>query len=122
MSKRAGNRKLGVRLRVNLDAQVALGPGKADLLEAVAATGSISAAGRRLGIGYKRAWELLEAANAGFADPLLEASTGGPRGGGATLTPLGRDVLRRFRRMERAAARVCAADLAALRRRLRRPA
>lgn len=121
MTKRRDNRKLGARLRVNLDARVALGPGKADLLDAVAATGSISAAGRRLGISYRRAWQLIEAMNKGFATPVLEAATGGRHGGGASLTALGRDVLKRYRRMERATARACATDLAALRKRLRGP-
>ncbi len=103
------------RLRVVLDEGVFLGPGKADLLEGIAATGSIAAAGRRLGMSYKRAWMLVETLNGYFAKPLVQAATGGKAGGGAQLTPLGEEVLLRYRRMAAATEKAIAKDVAALR-------
>ena len=105
-----------LRLRVHLDAEAFLGPGKADLLEGIAETGSIAAGGRRLGMSYKRAWLLVETLNGYFAGPLVVAATGGKAGGGAQLTPLGREVLTRYRAMLAASEAACAKDLAALRR------
>lgn len=108
------------RLRVVLAPDVFLGPGKADLLEGIAATGSISAAGRRLNMSYKRAWMLVETLNGYFAKPLVQAATGGKAGGGARLTPLGQDVLLRYRRMAAATEKAIAADVAALRKQRKR--
>lgn len=77
-----------------------LGPGKAALLEAIVAEGSISAAGRKMGMSYKRAWQLVEAMNAGFHAPLVESARGGASGGGAHLTPAGHEVLAAYRALE----------------------
>jgi molybdate transport system regulatory protein len=104
----------GARLRVVLGPGVALGPGKADLLEAIAATGSISAAGRQLKMSYRRAWLLVEELNGSFQSALVAADKGGAHGGGAHLTELGARVLRHFRSMERKTQRAIAADLTAL--------
>ncbi len=109
------NLKVGVRLRLVLAPGVALGPGKADILQGIKETGSISAAGRRLGMSYKRAWQLVETLNGMFAEPLVAAATGGSGGGGASLTPMGDDVLDCYRRMEARAQRTLTADLDALR-------
>ncbi|MDD8024598.1 MAG: LysR family transcriptional regulator [Paracoccaceae bacterium] len=79
---------------------VMFGPGKADLLEAIAAEGSISAAGRRMGMSYKRAWSLVEAMNAGFTEPLVDSARGGAHGGGAHLTAAGETVLAQYRALE----------------------
>ncbi|WP_299363945.1 winged helix-turn-helix domain-containing protein [uncultured Paracoccus sp.] len=105
-----------VRLRIYLDDRTWIGPGKADLLALIAETGSISAAGREMGMSYKRAWTLVEGLNAMFGDPLVERMRGGAQGGGAVLTPLGKEVLTRYRAIEQAAERAGAADIAALRR------
>jgi molybdate transport system regulatory protein len=113
---RYGNRKLGVRLRVTLRKGIALGPGKADLLEGIRDTGSIASAGRRMKMSYTRAWGLVTEMNAEFRAPLVESAKGGAERGGASLTTFGSEVLDRYRRMERASARVVARDLAALRR------
>ena len=75
------------------------GPGKADLLEAIAAEGSISAAGRTMGMSYKRAWSLVEEMNTAFAEPLVASARGGAHGGGAHLTPAGAAVLADYRRL-----------------------
>jgi molybdate transport system regulatory protein len=89
-----------VRLRLPLGGGVAFGPGKAALLDLIAETGSIAAAGRRLGMSYRRAWSLVRETNAAFAEPVVVPARGGPEGGGATLTPLGREVLAHFRALE----------------------
>ncbi len=91
------------RFRVLRGDEIALGPGKADLLEAILAEGSISAAGRRLGMSYRRAWVLIDTMNRCFASPLVVASRGGGGGGGARLSPTGRRVLRLYRGVEAAA-------------------
>ncbi|MFC0341570.1 winged helix-turn-helix domain-containing protein [Paracoccus niistensis] len=101
-------------IRLFLDGSVMLGPGKAALLEGIARTGSISAAGRDLGMSYKRAWTLVEDLNTMFREPLVESARGGPGGGGATLTDAGRQVLTLYREIEAASAAVNAERLAAL--------
>jgi molybdate transport system regulatory protein len=108
--------KAAARLRLVLAPGIAIGPGKADLLEGISETGSIAAAGRRMGMSYKRAWQLADALNGYFSEPLIEAVKGGKAGGGARLTKLGENVLMRYRRMEAATAKAVARDLAALRR------
>ena len=90
----------GLKLRLLLGDMIAMGPGKADLLEAIRETGSISAAGRKLAIGYRRAWALVDAMNQCFRQPLVEGSAGGTRGGGARVTPFGEEVLRIFRAIQ----------------------
>lgn len=112
---KAGNRSLGARLRIVLEPDIAIGPGKADLLQGIEETGSIAAAGRRMGMSYKRAWYLVGTMNRCFKRPLVEASKGGRAGGGAWLTDLGREILARYRRMEALTAEVIEPELAALR-------
>lgn len=80
--------------------ELAIGPGKADLLDAIVATGSISAAGRRLGLSYRRAWLMADTMNRCWREPLVATTQGGARGGGARLTALGETVLRRYRDLE----------------------
>ena len=77
-----------------------MGPGKADLLEAIDRAGSISGAARDMGMSYKRAWDLVETMNRCFRQPLVATATGGSHGGGAHVTDFGHDVLRRYRDME----------------------
>lgn len=87
-------------LRIRFADGTRLGPGKADLLEAIATTGSIAAAARGMGMSYKRAWTLVETLNSGFGAPLVERARGGARGGGATVTALGHEVLETYRTIE----------------------
>ncbi|MGI4977052.1 MAG: winged helix-turn-helix domain-containing protein [Janthinobacterium lividum] len=103
-----------VRLRIDFDGGRALGPGKVRLLELVAETGSISAAGRAMAMSYRRAWVLVSALNATFRQPVVETRGGGAGGGGASLTAFGADLVRRFRAMEATAHAAVAQDLAAL--------
>lgn len=102
------------RIRITKGDDIAIGPGKVDLLEAIAATGSITAAAKALGMSYRRAWLLLDTMNRCFKEPIVEAEAGGQRGGGTRLTATGRAVIRRYREGERKAAKSAAADLAAL--------
>jgi molybdate transport system regulatory protein len=110
----------GLRFRIVLEPGFALGPGKADLLAAIAETNSITAAASRFGMSYKRGWSLIRELNGAFAEPLVETAKGGTGGGGsARLTPLGRHVLQRYRQMEADATAVIAAGVADLRRHLK---
>ena len=108
------------RLRITRGDDIAVGPGKVDLLEAIEASGSISGAARSLGMSYRRAWLLVDTMNRCFRAPLVEAEAGGKRGGGARLTRLGAEVIERYRRIERDAARAGAADIRALMRWVKR--
>ena len=101
-------------VRIDLEPGGRIGPGKIALLEAIAVHGSISAAGRVMGMSYRRAWELVDETNAIFGGAVAARQVGGRNGGGATLTPLGEDVVRRFRSVERAAADATQAHLDAL--------
>ncbi len=103
-----------VRLTLTLDSGARIGPGKADLLESVRSSGSISAAARALGMDYKRAWTLMDSLNRAFVTPAVVRTAGGPGGGGAVLTPFGEDLLARYRRIEAAAGQIATCDLEAL--------
>ncbi|MFV0512559.1 MAG: winged helix-turn-helix domain-containing protein [Jhaorihella sp.] len=92
-----------------------MGPGKADLLELIRDTGSISAAGRAMKMSYKRAWSLVETLNTMFRAPLVEPVRGGAGGGGARLTETGTVVLAQYRALEQAAAEAGADQVAGLR-------
>ncbi len=90
-----------IRTRVVVKDVRAFGTGKADLLEQIAAEGSISAAAKAMNMSYSRAWQLVDSMNSAFRRPLVESSAGGKRGGGATLTQQGEEVLAMFREMEK---------------------
>jgi molybdate transport system regulatory protein len=104
-----------IRPRIAFGPTCSLGPGKIDLLRAVAETGSISAAARTLGFSYKRAWLLIDTLNRGCGRPVVERSVGGRGGGGARLTPLGTALLRHYEAIEAACQEAAAAELGALR-------
>ena len=107
-----------LRIRIVFGEAEMIGPGKAELLERIDRCGSIAAAGREMGMSYKRAWELVGTLNAMFRDPLVERSRGGPGGGGAVLTEAGREVLALYRSFEHSVAEAGAAQLDALQSRL----
>ena len=107
------------KLRVYAGDVIAMGPGKADLLEAISVTGSISGAGRALGMSYRRCWELVSIMNAQFVEPLVVSMKGGSNGGGAELSAMGIDVLKRYRTMQRRAKKSIASDVARMRSMLR---
>jgi molybdate transport system regulatory protein len=90
---------LRVRPRIYHDGEIALGPGKAALLEAIADTGSIRLAAKGLDMSYMRAWTLVRTMNRCFTKPLVQALRGGREGGSARLTPEGRAVLALYRQI-----------------------
>jgi molybdate transport system regulatory protein len=115
---RAGPLKIKVQLYAG--DEPAFGPGRADILAAIESEGSISGAGRSLGMSYRFAWKLVESMNACFAERLVEAAPGGRRGGGARLTDAGRQVLQAYRELEtRIMSNADGESLEALRRLLR---
>lgn len=99
------------RFRVQIKHAVAIGPGKADVLQSVAETGSLAEAGRRLGMSYQRVWSMVDAMNHDFVEPLVLKQRGGASGGGAQLTPAGAQVLKLYRSIERDAQRAVARRL-----------
>lgn len=108
------------RIRILLGSAFAIGPGKADLLQAVERTGSISAAARSMAMSYRRAWLLIDTMNQCFRKPLVDTATGGKGGGGAQITPFGSQVLRCYREMEAAAGTSVARRFTAFSRLLRK--
>ncbi len=102
------------RLRIKNGADIAVGPGKIALLEAIAEIGSITAAARALGMSYRRAWLLIDTMNRCFKARVVETEAGGNRGGGTQLTAVGAEVVRRYRSIETRAAKAGASEIAAL--------
>ncbi|GAC1567945.1 MAG: winged helix-turn-helix domain-containing protein [Vulcanimicrobiaceae bacterium] len=107
-----------ISLRLKFDGDRLLGPGRVQLLELIAETGSISAAGREMSMSYRRAWTLVEDLNRTFREPLVEKQLGGSGGGGALLTPLGAEIVRRYRAIEARIATDSRADVRAIERAL----
>lgn len=101
-------------IRTVLSPGIAIGPGKADLLQGIAETGSIAGAGRQMGMSYKRAWYLIDTMNSYFREPLVISSKGGKTGGGAQLTETGQAVLAAYREAEKATAEAAEPALARL--------
>ncbi len=96
------------RMRVLCGEDIALGPGKVDLLALIGETGSIREAAERMGMSYMRAWTLIKTMNACFHEPLIVASRGGKEGGGAALTQTGRTALKLYRGLEAQSQKACA--------------
>jgi molybdate transport system regulatory protein len=101
-------------VRMDLGSSARLGPGKIELLEGIRDTGSISAAGRRMRMSYKRAWMLVDSLNQAFRRPVVVAQHGGKAGGGAALTDFGAELVARYRRVEAAATRAFAREIDSL--------
>jgi molybdate transport system regulatory protein len=121
MPKPAAKSIPSLSLRIDLDPEGRIGPGKIQLLESIRACGSISAAGRAMGMSYKRAWDLVDEINRVCGQPAVERQTGGKNGGGAILTPFGTSLVARYRKIERDAASAVRKELAALRTDIARP-
>lgn len=111
--------KVRLTVRVDFGPDHAIGPGKVRLLETVAASGSISQAGRALGMSYRRAWLLIDELNRCFREPVVDTKPGGARGGGATLTPFGRTLIAHYRAIETRATAAAAQQMRALQSALR---
>jgi molybdate transport system regulatory protein len=101
----------GLTIRVLGTGHPAMGPGRAALLSHIARTGSITSAARAMGMSYRRAWQLVEAMNKSFAEPVVVTEVGGRRGGGAVVTALGKRLVTLYRAMENKASSAIAADL-----------
>lgn len=91
--------QLKIKAQLMLGEEIAFGPGKADLLDAIRATGSISAAARHMGLSYRRAWQMVDAMNRLFREPLVRTAQGAR--GGASVTDVGEQVLARYRTLQR---------------------
>jgi molybdate transport system regulatory protein len=113
-ASRLGSNRLSIRLDLASGARI--GPGKVAVLEEIARSGSISAAGRTLHISYRRTWELVEDLNASLGAPVVETAAGGSGGGGARLTELGQAVIARYRAIEDDCAAAARKHFAALQR------
>jgi len=96
----AGKCLVSVRFRVDFGTRCSVGPGKVELLETIHCAGSLSQAARTLGLSYRRAWQLVEDLNRSFSHAVVAASRGGPGGGGASVSPFGMRLIRRYRRFE----------------------
>jgi molybdate transport system regulatory protein len=121
MQKSAGKALPSLSVRIDLDPEGRIGPGKIQLLESIEACGSISAAGRAMEMSYKRAWDLVDEINRICRHAAVERQTGGKHGGGAVLTPFGKSLIARYRKIERDAASAARKELQALRTDIARP-
>lgn len=107
-----------VRFRVDLGPRCSIGPGKIELLEAIARTGSIRQAARAMRMSYRRAWLLVDSLNRSFRERATTASVGGSGGGGVKLTAFGADLVRRYRSVDRRIGRMVLAEFAPLARKV----
>lgn len=105
---------LKFRIRITKGDEIAVGPGKIALLEAIIDTGSITAAARKLGMSYRRAWLLVDTMNRSFRAPVVETAKGGKAGGSTLVTPLGTEVIQRYRTIETIASASARSEIAAL--------
>ena len=107
---------LKIKLQLFCGDEIAMGPGKADLLDAIGIHGSISGGGKAMGMSYRRAWQLVDTMNRCWCEPLVETSPGSHHGGGARVTPLGSRVLALYRGLQAALAQSAdGTDLAEMR-------
>jgi molybdate transport system regulatory protein len=102
------------RMRIQAGDVIAIGPGKVTLLEAIAETGSITAAAKHLDMSYRRAWMLLDELNRCLRQPAIDSAKGGTHGGGSEVTATGRKIIALYRRVEETASIACKADVAEL--------
>jgi molybdate transport system regulatory protein len=100
MSPKRSKLEVRFRLRITKGEEIALGPGKTDLLEAIAKTGSLTSAAKSLGMSYRRAWLLVDTMNQCFREPVVKTVSGGAHGGSTELTEVGREIVRRYRHAE----------------------
>jgi molybdate transport system regulatory protein len=114
MGKSSATMLPSLSVRIDLDTEGRIGPGKIQLLENIRACGSISAAGRAMDMSYKRAWDLVDDINRICKRAAVERQAGGKNGGGASLTPFGLSLVARYRKIERSAESAARKELRAL--------
>lgn len=114
MSTRVRKSSPGIRFRIDFHDRCSVGIGKISLLEAIARAGSLSQAAHDIGMSYRRAWLLVDSLNADFDTPVISASVGGSGGGGAQLTPFGRELIRAYRDLESRLASLTVEHLSAI--------
>ena len=114
MQKSVARSLPSLSVRIDLDREGRIGPGKIELLENIRKLGSISAAGRAMDMSYKRAWDLVDEINRICRQAAVERQTGGKNGGGAALTPFGISLVARYRKIEREAASAVRKELLGL--------
>ena len=115
MSKQSVRSLPSLSVRIDLDSEGRIGPGKIQLLENIQSCGSISAAGRAMDMSYKRAWDLVDEINRICGRDAVERQAGGKNGGGAILTPFGLSLIARYRKIERSVESAAHKELLALR-------
>jgi molybdate transport system regulatory protein len=115
MGKPSSTSRPSLSVRIDLDTQARIGPGKIQLLENIRSCGSISAAGRAMNMSYKRAWDLVDEINRICKRAAVERQAGGKNGGGAVLTPFGLSLVTRYRKIQRSAESAARKELLALR-------
>jgi molybdate transport system regulatory protein len=115
MRKSSATSLPSLSVRIDLDTEGRIGPGKIQLLENIRVCGSISAAGRAMDMSYKRAWDLVDEINRICKRAAVERQAGGKNGGGASLTPFGLSLVARYRKIERSAESAARKELLALR-------
>ena len=120
MSRASAKSLPQLSLRIDLDGEDRIGPGKIELLEQIREQGSISGAGRAMDMSYKRAWDLVDEINRICGHPAVEPQAGGKNGGGAMLTPFGLRLVQAYRTIEREAAAAARKELVALRTEIKR--
>src|SRR6201991_854220 len=120
MQKSSARLLPSLSVRIDLDTEGRIGPGKIALLEQIREHGSISAAGRAMDMSYKRAWDLVDEINRICGHAAVERQAGGKNGGGAVLTPVGFSLVARYWKIERAAASAVRKELVVLRTDIRR--
>ncbi|MGH6643071.1 MAG: winged helix-turn-helix domain-containing protein [Bradyrhizobium sp.] len=121
MAKSSAKSLPSLSVRIDLEPEGRIGPGKIQLLEHIQEHGSISGAGRAMDMSYKRAWDLVDEINRICRQSAVEPQTGGKNGGGAVLTPFGTSLVKRYRKIERDAASAVRRELQALRSEIARP-
>ena len=115
MQKSSARSLPALSVRIDLDSEGRIGPGKIQLLENIRELGSISAAGRAMDMSYKRAWDLVDEINRICGRAAVDRQAGGKNGGGAVLTPFGLSLVARYRKIERSAESAACKELRALR-------